>query len=29
MIQDKRFYKYFAGLTASIAIFRLLLYFSA
>ena len=29
MIQDKKFYKSFAGLTASIAIFRLLLYFSA
>lgn len=28
MIRDKRFYKSFAGLTASIAIFRLLLYFS-
>lgn len=29
MIRDKRFYKFFAGLTASIALFRLLLYFSA
>ena len=29
MMRDKRFYKSFAGLTASIAIFRLLLYFSA
>ena len=29
MIRDKRFYKSFAGLTAKIAIFRLLLYFSA
>lgn len=29
MIRDERFYKSFAGLTASIAIFRLLLYFSA
>ena len=29
MIRDKRFFKSFAGLTASIAIFRLLLYFSA
>jgi hypothetical protein len=29
MIRDKRFYKSFAGLTASIALFRLLLYFSA
>ena len=29
MIRDKRFYKSFAGLTASIAIFCLLLYFSA
>lgn len=28
MIRDKRFYKSFAGLTASIALFRLLLYFS-
>lgn len=29
MIRDKRFYKSFAGLTASIALFRLPLYFSA
>lgn len=29
MIRDKRFYKSFAGLTASITLFRLLLYFSA